>query len=135
MEKAYDRLEWKFFSAVLKGFGFQNKIHVLIMLGVQGARFYILINGNPEVNIIPARGIIQGCAFSPYSFNLCSKVLLCLINKMVEQGKCRGIRINRYALMISQLMFANDLLLFGRTNLQDVENLKTTLEAYEKWLG
>lgn len=52
---------------------------------------------------------------------------------MVEQGKCRGIGINRYAPMISQLMFVDDLLFFGKINLQEVENLKTTLETYEKW--
>lgn len=32
-------------------------------------------------------------------------------------------------------MFADNLLLFGRTNLLEVENLKTNLETYEKWLG
>lgn len=101
MVKAYDKLEWEFLSVVLKGFGFQSKIHDLIMLGVRGARFSILINGNPEGNIVPVCGIRQGCPLSLYLFILCSEVLLCLINKMVEQGKCKGIKINKYAPMIS----------------------------------
>lgn len=55
--KAYERLKWDFISVVLRSFGFQNKTHDLIMSGIKGARFSILINGNPEGNISPSRGI------------------------------------------------------------------------------
>lgn len=34
MSKAYDRLEWQFISFTLKGFGFNDDIHNLIMSGI-----------------------------------------------------------------------------------------------------
>lgn len=68
-------------------------------------------------------------------FIMCVELLLCLINKMIDQGIYKGIRINRYAPKIPQLMFVDDILLFERTNLQDAEKLKLTLESHAKWSG
>jgi hypothetical protein len=54
---------------------------------------------------------------------------------MVNQDNYKGIGIIKYAPKISQLMFVDDFLLFGMTNMQDAENLMLTLETCEKWLG
>lgn len=70
---------------------------------------------------------------SIYLYYVCRSILSCLINQTVDQGIYEDFRINRYAQKITQLMFVDDILLFRRTNMQEADKLKSTLETYEKW--
>jgi hypothetical protein len=65
----------------------------------------------------PHRGIRQGDPMSPYIFVICMDKLSHLISHAVRQGNWKGIRAGRTGPMISHLMFADDLLLFGEENM------------------
>ena len=74
--------------------------------------FSILINGKPYGNIKPSRGIRQGDPLSPYMFLLCAKGFTSLLAKAKMERRIKGVSICRGVPTISNLMFANDSILF-----------------------
>ncbi|XP_012837526.1 PREDICTED: uncharacterized protein LOC105958069 [Erythranthe guttata] len=64
-------------------------------------------------SVIPSRGLRQGDPVFPYLFICCAEVLISMINKAVEEGELRGIKIAPTAPTISNLCFADDTLLFS----------------------
>ena len=59
INKLYDRLEWDFLAKVMLKFDF-------ILRCIIASSFSVLINGVPSGNIIPKRGLRQGCPLSIY---------------------------------------------------------------------
>ena len=84
--KAYDRMKWSFLEAVLRAFGFNNKVVHFLMQCVCSVQFTLLLNGGIWSNFCPSRGLRQGDPLFPYLFILGSEVLLRLLNRKVQQG-------------------------------------------------
>ncbi|XP_074298573.1 uncharacterized protein LOC141629480 [Silene latifolia] len=93
MSKAYDRVRWDFLRAVLKCFGFPNKIINLIMNCVSTVSYEILFNGAPLQQFQPRCGLRQGDPLSPYLFILCMEVLSSNMVQAQLSGSIRGINI------------------------------------------
>lgn len=74
----------------------------------------ILWNGEPLNPLSDERGLRQGDPLSPYLFVLCLEYLSNLINEAVENKKWVGIKTDKSGIMISHLMFADDLILFAK---------------------
>lgn len=66
--------------------GFAKRWIHLIMQCVTSVTYAIKINGVPNGNIIPSRGIRQGDPLSPYLFLLCVEGLSALIKARVNNG-------------------------------------------------
>lgn len=60
----------------------------------------------------------------------CAKALPTLIQKNVERGVLYGVRICRNALVISNLFFADDTIIFGRAKSTELRCVKQILEDY-----
>uniref|UniRef100_A0A803PQY8 Reverse transcriptase domain-containing protein n=1 Tax=Cannabis sativa TaxID=3483 RepID=A0A803PQY8_CANSA len=135
MNKAYDRLEWKFIEKVLQVFGFHSHFITLIMKCITTISYSILLNGRPLKKFLPQRGIRQGDPMSPFLFILCNEVFSRLIARDQSLGKVNGIRIARNAPAISHLMFADDTILFYRANVEEAESLQNCMETYGSWSG
>lgn len=94
---------------------------------------FILINSSPFGMFCPTRGICQGDLLSPLLFILCSEVLSRLLLKEENSGRLKGIKVGRAAPSISHLLFADDLLLFGKAILREASILDECLDKYMVW--
>lgn len=75
LEKSYDRVSWEFIDVSLKAIGIPGFLYNIIMSVIMGSFMQILWNGIPTEKFRSARGICQGCPFSPYLFVLCMEWL------------------------------------------------------------
>lgn len=135
MAKAYDRVEWKFLESTLISMGFPIPLTQTIMKCVTTVQFSILLNGYPTRNFQPQRGLRQGDPLSPYLFILCADVLSGLISKAQQDHLIHGVRIAPRAPEITHLLFADDSLLFCRSNMQEVKAMNEVLQQYQKASG
>ena len=69
----------------------------------------------------PSRGICQGDPLSPYLFLLCAEGFTSLLAKVESDGKIHGAFFCRRTPKVSNLMFADDSLLFCRATQNEVE--------------
>lgn len=114
--KAYDRVKWCFLEKVLKRMLFPDHLIQLIMQCVSTIQYSLLFNGQKTRSFTPQRGLRQGDPLSPYLFILCMNVLFVLIHRAEESNNIKGILFNRLGLMISHLMYADDLVLFFKAD-------------------
>ncbi|XP_057420048.1 uncharacterized protein LOC130714171 [Lotus japonicus] len=94
-----------------------------------------MLNGKPQPNFVPNRGLKQRDPLSPYLFILCGEVFSALINKAVAAKSLTGMKLARSAPVISNLLFADDNILFGRADVHEAECLKRILATYERVSG
>ncbi|KAI5339194.1 hypothetical protein L3X38_018466 [Prunus dulcis] len=131
MSKAYDRVEWSFLEALMKGMGFAPQWIQLIMDCVTTVSYSFMLNGNPVGYVIPQRGLRQGDPLSPYLLLLCAEALSSLILQAERRNLLHGVNLCRGALSVSHLFFTDDSFLFLRANRQDCEQLSIIFQKYE----
>ena len=110
--KAYDRVEWHFLQRLMEKLGFPVDWIERVMSCVTTPSFSILINGKPHGMIHPSKGIHQGDPLSPYLFLLCAEGFTALLKKAELEGRIKGVSIYRGSPKVTNLMFADDSLLF-----------------------
>jgi ribosome-associated protein YbcJ (S4-like RNA binding protein) len=135
MSKAYDRVEWEFLEVAMNWLGFADRWIHLVMTCVRSVSYLVVVNGNPVCNIQPSRGIHQGDPISPYLFLLCAEALSSLLSQEEHKGVITGIPTSPKGLCLSHLFFANDSMLFYKSNLVEWCRLLRILGIYEAGSG
>lgn len=107
----------------------------VIMKCVSSASFRLLWNGDCTDTIGQTRGIRQGDPSSLYLFVLYLERLAHRIQHEVNQKRWRPVKASRYGPLISHLMFADDLLLFAESSVEQVEVIKQCLFDFSKASG
>lgn len=115
--------------------GFPNSPASTIMHCVTIVTFSILINGQPSDKFLPQRGLRQGDPLSPYLFILYAEVLSGLLTTGQTRGNFQGINIVPNAPPISHLFFADDSLLFCRSDPKEAKFIMDTLQLYQRISG
>ena len=127
ISKAYDRVEWQFLQGIMARLGFPMTWINWVMGCITTPSFSILINGKPFGHINPFRGLCQGDPSSPYLFLLCAEGFTSLLVKAEMDRRVKGVAICRGAPTISNLMFADDSILFCQATTREVEVINEVL--------
>ena len=131
MSKAYDRIEWGFLEEVLKKLGFRRLWIQWVMECVTTVSYSFLINGSPYGKISPSRGLRQGDPLSPYLFILCTEVLSGLCKNAQAIGSLPGLQVSQRSPLVNHLLFADDTMIFCKTNERNCRALSSILKRYE----
>jgi hypothetical protein len=123
-------LRWDFILSTLQEVGIPHRLRDIIMHGITSVKTNVKWNGNRAEYFTPCRGIRQGDPISPYIFVICMDKLSHLITHSVTEGEWQGIKMGRSGPTISHLMFADDLLLFGKANTAQMQCVKHILKQF-----
>ena len=132
MSKAYDRVEWLYMEKLMKKMGFCEAWVKLMMGCISTTTYSILINWEPQGNIVPTRGLRQGDPLSPYLFLLCIEGFHGLSKKAEDMGEIKGVSISHNGPKLIHLLFADNGLIFCRAKKNDCQKLLEILNTYER---
>lgn len=124
MEKTYDKLDWDFIRFTLQGIGLGDQLVNLIMSCIQTASMRVAWNGQLSDVFYPLRGARQGDPLSPYIFVLCMERLGQLIQYEVQEGHWEPLTLHRGGPKISHHFFADDLILFCKASMAQMEEMR-----------
>lgn len=124
------RLEWSFIRTVLEKMGFCDTWIQWMMQCVSTVHYSFLFNNEAVGKVIPQRGIRQGDPLSPYIFILCVEVLSGLCKKAHEDGSLPGLIVARNCPKLNHLLFADDTMIFTKTDARSCSTLVNILRDY-----
>ena len=109
--------------------GFHEKWIQLVMKCITTVSYFVIINEAVHGCIFPTRGLRQGDTLSPYLFLLCADGFSSLIKDAARNQSLSGISICKGCPMVTYLFFADDSLLFCKTNDQECHKLIEILSS------
>ncbi|KAF5454628.1 hypothetical protein F2P56_024278 [Juglans regia] len=135
MSKAYDKVEWNFIEAIMIKMDFPGHWIHITKACLSSVSYSILVNGEPQKNFVPSRGLRQGDPLSPYLFILCAEALFSLLRHAEACGSLTPVAIGRGPVKVNHLFFADDSLLFCQAKYEEINCVLKILELYEKGSG
>ncbi|GJY48580.1 RNA-directed DNA polymerase, eukaryota, reverse transcriptase zinc-binding domain protein [Tanacetum coccineum] len=134
IQKDYDTVNWKFLEDILKGFGFHELMINWTMKCVSTTSFSICVN---VVNCGYFRGWVlrQGDLMSPYLFTLVMEILTLMTKSRVDQNMNFKYHFRCKKLIISNVCFVVDLLMFCHDDRASVSVLKKSIEDFGRVYG
>ncbi|GJX51872.1 RNA-directed DNA polymerase, eukaryota, reverse transcriptase zinc-binding domain protein [Tanacetum coccineum] len=129
-EKAFDSLSWDFLDLVIDKLSFSSKWRFWIQDCLRHARASILVNGSPTVEFEISRGLRQGDPLSPFLFILAMEGLHSLICKAIHLGIYTGAHVGDNNLILSHLIYADDVIFIGEWSSSNAHNLLCILRCF-----
>ncbi|PKU63676.1 Putative ribonuclease H protein [Dendrobium catenatum] len=124
IKKAFDSLSRDFLLHRMKLIGFPDIFIKWIKGCIEDVFFSICINGSLEGFFPSTSGLRQGCPLSPLLFCIAMDAL----STSLAPSRFMGISCN--GLVINHLMYADDLLVFGKADEDNVRSLKEILHLF-----
>jgi hypothetical protein len=134
-EKAYDKVKWDFLTQTLRLKGFSTKWIEWTKSFISGGS--VAINANDEIRPFfqTKKGLKQGDPPLPILFNIVANMLTLLINKAKMNNQIQGVVPHLIDGGLSILQYADDTILFLDHNLEQAQNMKNILCAFEQLSG
>lgn len=129
LKKAYDSMRWDFIEDMLTSLKFPSIFIKWVMECITTTSYHVIVNGQSTGSFKGNKGLRQGDPISPLLFVLGMEYL----SRSLEfYTKKRGFEYhpNCRKLRLAHLMFADDLILFCKANMQSVNIL---MEAFEEF--
>ncbi|KAJ1703007.1 hypothetical protein LUZ63_002786 [Rhynchospora breviuscula] len=134
--KAFDTVQWNFIKEILLAINTPPNITNLIYSAMSTSKFSVKLNGVAEGGFFTAsRGLKQGCPMSPYLFILATEVLSKLFNEAVQSSQIHGFKVKPNADPITHALYADDLVIFGITQQQEVRTMRGILDTFTSMSG
>ena len=128
IQKAYDKVDWRFLCKTMEAFGFSRRWINLIYQCISTPKFSLLINGTPEGFFSTSKGIRQGDPISPFLFIIMAETLGRSIKFAQSQSKIQGIPVADNVENTTHQQFADDTILAGQSTTYETKNYKTILD-------
>jgi hypothetical protein len=135
LAKAFDRLEWNCIDNALARKGIDSHFIKLVHACISTPNFSVMINGQSFGSFKSSRGIRQGCPLSPCLFVLAVNELSLALQDALQANHLTGISLGPNCPQIHSLMFADDLLLCGKANMQEAANIFSILNQFCRHSG
>ncbi|XP_076929356.1 putative mitochondrial protein AtMg01250 [Bidens hawaiensis] len=97
---------------------------------LKSARSSALVNGSPTFEFGCEKGIRQGDPISPFLFIIVMEALSVLFRRAVHIGAFDGINLPNNGPIVSHLVFADDVMIFGEWSTFNFLNLKRILRVF-----
>ena len=134
LRKAFDSVRWDFILASLRALAVPERYIMLISECLSTASFSVLVNGVAGGFFKSSKGIRQGDPLSPYLFVLAMECLSRLLRSRYEAGVI-GYHPRTEELMISHLMFADDVMIFFDGTSNSLHGISECLDDFASWSG
>jgi hypothetical protein len=90
----------------------------------------VLVNGSPTDDFIVGKGLRQGDPLSPFLFLIVAEGLTGLMGKVVENNVFHGYKVSN-SIFFHTLQFADDTIIMGEGNWDNLWTIKTVLRSFE----
>ena len=130
LQKAYDKVNWKFIQAILLHFGFNDTFTNWIISCISLVSFEVFVNGGKIASFKFSHGLRKGDPLSPYLFILGQEVLSRLLDYKLRSKNISDIKTSISGPTITHVMYADDIVLFTKATRRDASNLVWILEKY-----
>ncbi|KAI3794371.1 hypothetical protein L1987_37001 [Smallanthus sonchifolius] len=134
-EKAYDNVNWDFVESSLSQMGFPQRWCVWVRGILRSARSSVLVNGAPTFEFQCSKGMRQGDPLSPFLFLTVMEALSCMIEKAYGAGVIKGIRLPNKGPVVSHLLYADDAVILGEWEKEEVLNVVRILRCFHLCSG
>ncbi|XP_048489728.1 uncharacterized protein LOC125491683 [Beta vulgaris subsp. vulgaris] len=134
LRKAYDSVSWKFIEELLMKLKFTDKFRKWIITCITTPTFSLSINGCLVGFLKGRKGLRQGDPISPLLFVLVMEYFSRILQKVGKKEnfgfhhRCKELRLNH-------LIFADDLMLFCKGDIQSVTLMVRALKAFSDAAG
>lgn len=135
MNTAFDRVEWNVLNVLLAKYGFSYRAFSLISKCYMIDSSTLLLNGSVFGRVKVDRRLRQGDPISPYLFILLSELLSRMLLKLEAYENIQGVRFGRSGPALSHIFFVDDIMLFCKANVENVNEINLCLEQYCNWTG
>lgn len=133
-EESYDYVEWKFLEKMMIELGLPIKLVDWVMACVSSMSYSIQVNGIPHPPFKAKKGLRQGDPMSLYIFALGMEYLSRRL-RTLDSERSFGYHLECSTTRIIGLLFADDLLIFCKGNLDSIKQIKVQLEKFSNASG
>ena len=130
LAKAFDRIEWRFIVSALARKGLPSHFINLVHACISSPMFSVIINGQSFAKFNSTRGIRQGCPLSPYLFVLVVNELSIMLQDALQANHLSDISLGPNCPPIHSLMFADDLIICGKAEVQEANAILNILDHF-----
>ena len=134
IHKAFDSLNWDFMFATLRRMNFPPQFIDWVHACITSAMFSIKVNGSLEGYFNGRSGLRQGDPLSPYLFVLAMEVFTACIRKATSSTDFQY-HWRTKDILLSHLIFADDVFMFCRGDLHSVQALYCGLNWFSSISG
>ncbi|GKV05172.1 hypothetical protein SLEP1_g17212 [Rubroshorea leprosula] len=115
------------------GFGLRWRGWIKDCLSI--ARISMLVNGSAAEEFMMGKGLRQGDPLSPFLFLMIAEGLHGIVKKAETEGLIHGIDVGSKGLTTSLLQFADDTVILGKANGENIFTVQTILRWFELMSG